>query len=185
MEDARIVQLYWDRSEQAIQETDTKYGRYCYAIAYNILENSEDSEESVSDTYMAAWKAMPPKRPTALALFLGKITRNLSINRWRTRNTNKRGGGQLVLALDELAECADKRQNVEDQYTYQEILSTVNDFLGSLPEMERDLFLRRYWFLDSIADIAQSFQFSQSKVATTLHRTRLKLRKKLEKEGYL
>lgn len=91
----------------------------------------------------------------------------------------------MVLALDELAECADKRQNVEDQYAYQEILNTVNAFLGSLPEMERNLFLRRYWFLDSISDIAQSFQFSQSKVATSLHRTRLKLRKKLEKEGYL
>ena len=185
MEDARIVQLYWERSEQAIQETDTKYGRYCYCIAYNILANREDSEESVSDTYMAAWKAMPPQRPSALAPFLGKITRNLSINRWRSRNTHKRGGGQLVLALDELAECADRSQNVEDQYAYQEILTSVNAFLGTLPETERNIFLRRYWFLDSIADIAQSFQFSQSKVATMLHRTRLKLRKKLEKEGYL
>ena len=126
MEDSRIVQLYWDRSEQAIQETDTKYGRYCYSIAYNVLENSEDSEESVSDTYMAAWNALPSQRPSALAPFLGKITRNLSINRWRSRNTHKRGCGQLVLALDELAECADKRQNVEDQYAYQELLSLVN-----------------------------------------------------------
>ena len=120
MDDSKIIELFFLRNEDAIRHTHDAY------------------------TYMAAWKAMPPKRPTALALFLGKITRNLSINRWRTRNTNKRGGGQLVLALDELAECADKRQNVEDQYAYQEILNTVNAFLGSLPETERNLFLRRY-----------------------------------------
>ena len=185
MDDKSIVQLYWERSEQAIAETDVKYGKYCYSIAYNALDNKEDAEESVSDTYMAAWNQLPPHRPSVLATFLGKITRYISINRWKARNTIKRGGGELLLALDELGQCVDSNQNVEGAYERREVIQAFNQFLDTLPETERDIFLRRYWLFDPVADIAESFGFTQSKVTSMLHRTREKLRKQLKKEGFL
>ena len=185
MDDKSIVQLYWDRSEQAIVETEAKYGAYCFSIAYNALANKEDAEESVSDTYMAAWNKLPPHRPSILSTFLGKITRYISINRWRARNTNKRGGGEIFLTLEELNDCVDGRQDVEGTYEARELVQAFNHFLDMLPETERDIFLRRYWFFDPIADIANSFGFTQSKVTSMLYRIRGKLRKHLEKEGFL
>ena len=185
MDDQSIVALFWDRSEQAIAETDRKYGAYCYSIAYHALANSEDAEESVSDTYMAAWNQLPPHRPSILATFLGKITRRISINRWKAKNTAKRGGGQITLTLEELDDCVDGKQNIERAYESHELVWAFNRFLETLPETERDVFLRRYWFFDSIADIAESFGFAQSKVTSMLYRTRGKLRKQLEKEGFL
>lgn len=184
MEDEQIVALYFDRSEQAILETDAKYGRYCYSIAYNILTNREDSEESVSDTYMAAWKTIPPRHPSVLATFLGKITRRLSIDRWRSRSAYKRGGGEIILALEELGECVSGEESPEQVYLRKEQAVAINRFLGNLPETERSVFLCRYWYLDPVADIAEYFGFTQSKVNSMLHRTRKKLRKALEKEGY-
>lgn len=185
MDDQSIVALFWERSEQAIAETDRKYGAYCYSIAYHALANSEDAEESVSDTYMAAWNQLPPHRPSILATFLGKITRRISINRWKAKNTAKRGGGQITLTLEELDDCVDGKQNIERAYESHELVWAFNRFLETLPETERDVFLRRYWFFDSIADIAESFGFTQSKVTSMLYRTRGKLRKQLEKEGFL
>ena len=185
MDDQSIVALFWERSEQAIAETDRKYGAYCYSIAYHALANSEDAEESVSDTYMAAWNQLPPHRPSILATFLGKITRRISINRWKAKNTAKRGGGQITLTLEELDDCVDGKQNIERAYESHELVWAFNRFLETLPETERDVFLRRYWFFDSIADIAESFGFAQSKVTSMLYRTRGKLRKQLEKEGFL
>ena len=185
MDDQQIIDLYWSRSETAIAETDRKYGKYCYSIAYNILTNNEDAEESVSDTYMAAWKAMPPKRPSILATFLGKITRHLSIDRWRTRNRYKRGGGEIVLALEELEDCIADRQTVEKNYERKQLALVFNRFLEALPETERRIFLCRYWYLDSISDIANYFGFSDSKVASMLLRLRKRLRTHLEKEGHL
>ena len=185
MDDQSIVALYWDRSEQAIAETDRKYGAYCYSIAYHALANNEDAEESVSDTYMAAWNQLPPHRPAILATFLGKITRRISINRWKAKNTAKRGGGQITLTLEELDDCVDGKQNIERAYESHELVWAFNRFLETLPETERDVFLRRYWFFDPIADIAESFGFAQSKVTSMLYRTRGKLRKQLEKEGFL
>ena len=185
MDDQSIVALYWDRSEQAIAETDRKYGAYCYSIAYHALANNEDAEESVSDTYMAAWNQLPPHRPSILATFLGKITRRISINRWKAKNTAKRGGGQITLTLEELDDCVDGKQNIERAYESHELVWAFNRFLETLPETERDVFLRRYWFFDPIADIAESFGFAQSKVTSMLYRTRGKLRKQLEKEGFL
>ena len=185
MDDQKIIDLYWSRSETAITETDRKYGKYCYSIAYNILTNNEDAEESVSDTYMAAWKSMPPKRPSILATFLGKITRHLSIDRWRARNRHKRGGGEIVLALEELEDCAAEDQTVEKALERKHMALLINRFLESLPETERRIFLCRYWYLDSISDIANNYGFSESKVASMLHRTRKKLRAVLEKEGLL
>lgn len=185
MDDQKIIDLYWSRSEAAITETDQKYGKYCYSIAYNILTNNEDAEESVSDTYMAAWKAMPPKRPSILATFLGKITRHLSIDRWRSRNRYKRGGGEIVLALEELEDCIAADQTVEKTYERKQLALVFNRFLESLPETERQVFLCRYWYLDSISVIASYYGFSDSKVTSMLHRSRKKLRAVLEQEDLL
>lgn len=185
MDDQKIIDLYWSRSEHAIAESDKKYGKYCYSIAYNILTNNEDAEESVSDTYMAAWKAMPPKRPAILGTFLGKITRHLAIDRWRARNRYKRGGGEIVLALEELEDCIAADQTVEKAYERRQLALVFNRFLESLPETERRVFICRYWYLDSISVIANYYGFSDSKVTSMLYRTRKKLRETLKKEDLL
>ncbi len=185
MNDQGIIDLYFSRSEAAIAQTDAKYGPYCYSIAYNILTNKEDAEESVSDTYMAAWKSIPPRRPAVLSAFLGKLTRNISINRWNARNRYKRGGGEIILALEELDQCVADRMDVETEYNHKETVKAFRRFLDTLPETQRNVFLRRYWCVDTIEDIANSFGFSQSKVKSMLLRTRKQLRKYLEKEGLL
>lgn len=184
MEDKEIIALYLDRSEQAISETDTKYGHYCYHIAYNILADREDSAESVNDTYLAAWNNIPPRLPAVLATFLGKLTRNISLNRWKARRAYKRGGGQVELALEELETCLTTGESAEDAVAKKELLRSLNRFLDSLPDTERNVFVCRYWYLDTTADIAQRFGFSQSKVTSMLHRTRCKLRNHLQKEGF-
>ena len=183
MNDKNIVDLYFNRDEEAITQTDKKYGRYCYSIAYNILTNKEDAEESVSDTYMTAWRAIPPRRPSVLSTFLGKITRHISIDRWRERSAYKRGGGEVTLALDELEDCVAGLQNVEMEYERKELIRAYVKFLDTLPITERRVFLCRYWYVDSVEAIAEKFGFSQSKVKTMLHRTRAKLRKQLAEEG--
>ena len=184
MDDKSIVDLYFSRNEDAITQTDKKYGHYCYSIAYNILTSKEDAEESVSDTYMTAWRAIPPRRPSALSAFLGKITRHISIDRWRERVATKRGGGEVPLALEELNDCISGMQDVEMEYERKEILNAYVKFLDALPATERRVFLCRYWYVESIETIANKFGFSQSKVKTMLHRTRAKLRMQLAKEGY-
>lgn len=185
MEDKTIIELYWSRSEQAISETDRKYGKYCHSIAYNILANKEDAEESVSDTYLAAWNAMPPQRPSFLAAFLGRITRNLSIDRWRSTGRQKRGGGELPLALEELQDCIADPRTTESVLEEKRLTDAFNTFLDSLPETERRIFLCRYWYLDPIADIAGQQGYSVSKVTSILYRTRKKLRTMLETEDLL
>lgn len=184
MDDKHIVDLFFSRSEEAITQTDKKYGRYCYSIAYNILTNKEDAEESVSDTYMTAWRAIPPRRPSVLSTFLGKITRHISIDRWRERSATKRGGGEVPLALEELKDCISGMQDVEMEYERKEVLKTYVKFLEALPTTERRVFLCRYWYVESIETIADKFGFSQSKVKTMLHRTRVNLRKQFAKEGF-
>ena len=183
MNDKNIVDLYFNRDEEAIAQTDKKYGRYCYSIAYNILTNKEDAEESVSDTYMTAWRAIPPRRPSVLSTFLGKITRHISIDRWRERSAYKRGGGEVTLALEELEDCVAGLQNVEMEYERKELIRAYVKFLDALPVTERRVFLCRYWYVDSVEAIAEKFGFSQSKVKTMLHRTRAKLRMQLAEEG--
>ena len=185
MEDARIVDLYWARSETAINETSAKYGKYCYAIAQNILPNAEDADESVNDTYLAAWNSIPPHRPSVLSSFLGKITRRISIDKWRVRSAEKRGGGEIVLALDELSDCVPSNTNVEQTVEAEELGKAIDRFVMALPLMERRVFICRYWYLDSIASICHQFGFSQNKVKVMLHRTRKDLRNFLEKEGAL
>ena len=184
MNDKSIVDMYFSRDEEAITQTDKKYGRYCYSIAYNILTNKEDAEESVSDTYMTAWRTIPPRRPSVLSTFLGKITRHISIDRWRERSAYKRGGGEVTLALEELEDCVAGLQNVEMEYERKELIRAYVKFLDTLPVTERRVFLCRYWYVDSVEAIAEKFGFSQSKVKTMLYRTRAKLRKQLAEEGF-
>ena len=182
--DEAIIDEYFARDEQAITSTSSKYGAYCGSIAYNILENREDAEECVNDTYLSAWNSIPPRKPNVFSAFLGKITRHISIDRWRRQSAQKRGGGQMVLALEELGECV-SQDSVEKELERKALAGCLRTFLASLPETERNVFLCRYWYLDSIQTIAQFTGFSQSKVRAMLHRMRIKLRSQLEKEGSL
>lgn len=184
MDDERIVELYWNRNENAIFETASKYGNYLSCISYNILVNREDVKECVNDTYNDAWNAMPPHRPSILSTFLGKITRRISIDRWRKYQADKRGGGEITLVLEELNDCVAGTSNVEKEFERQELIRIFQYFLKSLPEMERRIFLCRYWYMDSIKSIAEQFGFSQSKVTSTLYRTRGKLKNQLIKEDF-
>ena len=185
MDDNAIMDLFWERSEDAIAETSARYGGYCFSIAYNILNNSEDSEESVNDTYLSAWNTMPPKRPHSLAAYLGKMTRYISLDRWKNRTAQKRGGGEVPLVLDELEECVSGEESVEREFLKKEFAQKINRFLGELQATERRVFLCRYWYMDSVKEIAERFGYSESKTASMLHRTRGKLQKMLEKEGFV
>lgn len=184
MDDNGILDLYFRRSEAAISETALKYGSFCQSIAMNILSNHEDAQECVSDTYLAAWNSIPPRRPSLFSAFLGKITRHLSIDRWRSRSACKRGGGEMELALEELDYCIPGGESPEQILARKELSLAINRFLEALPETERSIFLCRYWYLDPISRIAENFGFSQSKVSSLLHRLRGRLRAHLEKEGF-
>lgn len=184
MEDRQIVDLYWQRSEKAISATADKYGGYCRAIADNILANAQDAEECVNDTYLGAWNSMPENRPARLAPYLGKLCRWLSLSRLKERGRLKRGGGEATLALEELSEVLDSGFRTERQLERRELARAINAFLAGLGETQRRVFLCRYWYMASVTEIAESFGFSQSKVSSMLHRTRQKLRKFLEEEGY-
>lgn len=185
MDDQHIVELYWARDEEAIRHTADRYGQYCYAIAYNILSVREDSEECVNDTYLDAWNSMPPHRPNVLSAFLGKITRRIAIDRWREGRAQKRGGGEMALALDELSECVASQSDVTREVETLEVAAGVQKFLNTLPDTERRIFVRRYWHMESVASLAVRFGYGQSRVKSMLHRTRAKLRRYLEEEGLL
>ena len=183
MDDAAIIELYWMRSESAISETAKKYGAYCRKIALNILGNPEDSEECVNDAYLKTWDAIPPQRPVVFPSFLGRITRNISLNRYKARKTVKRGGGEVGLLLSELEECIPSAGDVESEYEAGRIAAAIDDFLYSAGRDNRLVFVRRYWFADSISAISERYGLSESNVKTMLFRTRGKLREHLEKEG--
>lgn len=185
MDDAQILDLYFTRSEQAIQETDRKYGHLCYKIAWNILDNQEDAEESVSDTYLTAWKSIPPTRPMRFSAYLAKITRHISLDRWRKQSAEKRGGRETALSLEELAECIPGKETAETTVQRRELQAAMNRFLEDLPERERILFVSRYWYLRSVKEISEKTGMSQGSVKTQLFRTRSKLRFFLEKENLL
>ena len=155
MDDSKIIELYMDRSEQAISETARKYGRYCHYIAYNILHNDEDSEECVNDTYLRTWNSIPPKRPNKLQTFLGKITRNLSLNKYEKQSAEKRGSGQIPLILDELTECIPADRNSETLVEDMVIKETLDRFLENLSADARKIFVRRYWYMSSVKEIAE------------------------------
>ncbi len=183
MDDKRIIKLYFERSQKAITETAQKYGRYCHYIAFNILGNDSDAEECVNDTYLRIWKTIPPKQPKELKTYLGKITRNLALNKYEKMSAQKRGSGQIPLILDELYECipdknSDKR--IDDDII---IKRTIEAFLSDLPAESRKIFIRRYWYMCSVKEIAEEYSISESKVCVSLYRARESLRKKLEEEG--
>lgn len=184
MEDSRIVQLYWDRSERAIPATSEKYGGYCTSIARNILGNREDAEECVNDTYLNAWNAMPPHRPAMLSTFLGKITRNLSFNRYKRNTAAKRGHGEAAVVLDELAELVSDADSVEQEVDRKELLRAIDAFLDELPAEKRGIFLCRYWYFDSVADIARRYGKTENNVSVTLNRLRQKLHRYLLERGF-
>lgn len=183
MQDSQILDLYWDRNEQAITETQRSYGNYCHSIAFHILYDRDDADECVNDTWLRAWNAIPPQRPGKLALFLGTITRNLSLDRWKGKHAMKRGNGEMMLALDELAECVPDRNSTEDAAEAAELERLLNEFLHTLPERECNVFLRRYWYVEEYRDIAKKYGMNLNTVKTTLFRTRAKLKSFLEKEG--
>ncbi|SDA21852.1 RNA polymerase sigma-70 factor, ECF subfamily [Ruminococcus sp. YE71] len=180
MEDLQIIELYWQRKESAIHESRNKYGGYCSAIANNILHSAEDSEECVNDTWFRAWNAMPPEKPSRLAVFLGRITRNLAIDRYRRDRSQKFGGGQTALCLDELGECIGEESPIEDRIALKELIDV---FLHSLPEKNRKLFLLRYWYMMPVAEIAKRNNMSEGAVKMILQRVRNKLKDYLEQEG--
>lgn len=180
MDDKSIVDLYWQRNENAIRETDTRYGSYCRIIAYNVLTDSEDADECVNDTWLRAWNSMPNQRPLQLAPYLGKISRNLAISRLRKRNNLKRGNGMNNLAFEELGDCLDSGTNVESEIEIKELSEHIRTFLSGLDKEQRYIFIARYWYMASIEEIADKFGFSQSKVKSALMRTRNQLRNYLE-----
>ncbi len=183
MKDTQRLDLYWARKEQAITETQQAYEGYCYSIAWHILYDREDSDECVNDTWLRAWNAIPPKRPGKLSLFLGTITRNLALDRWKKRHTVKRGGGEMTVALDELAECVPAAVSTEDVVEAAELERLLNVFLRTLSRRDCDIFLRRYWYVEEYGEIANRFGMNLNTVKTSLFRTRAKLKGYLEKEG--
>ena len=185
MEDHEIVSLYWERDERAIRETEKQYGRYLFKIAYHILGEREDSRECVNDTYLRAWNAIPPERPVFLSLYLGKIARTVSIDRFRARNRKKRRPTEYAASLSELEECISSG-NTTEQYADARLLAdAVNRFLRAKSAEERGVFIGRYYFMDSVREIAFHYGISESKTKAMLHRLRAGLRLYLEKEGFL
>lgn len=183
MDDQEIIDLYWARSQQAIEESDRKYGPYCTSIARGILNRLEDAEECVNDTWFRAWNAMPPQRPGILSAFFGKLTRNLSLDRWRRNRAAKRGGSQVEASLDELADCLPDRHQPDEELEARETAALISAFLRRQPELDRRLFVRRYFYLESIAVLADRFHLRQKQVTSRLHRIRQRLKLELEKEG--
>ncbi len=186
MQEKAILDLFWQRDENAIPAVKTKYGPYCAAIARRILPDPRDAEECVSDTWLKAWNAIPPHRPPRLALFLGKITRETALNRWKANNAQKRGGGEVPLALEELGEqFTTGKDPVGQNVELAQLGQAISAFLRTQPSQTAILFLRRYYHMEPIRDLAQAFGLTESNVKTTLHRTRKKLKTYLEKEGFL
>ena len=185
MEDSQIIELYWQKNTDAISETANKYGAYCFMIAQNILHNIEDSEECVNDTWLHAWNVIPPQRPNMFRMFLAKITRNLSLDRFHIRNAEKRGGGEMSLVLDELTECLAGETDLEAAYEGKELERCIQQFVRALPERDGNVFVRRYFFVEPVAVIAKRYHLTENNVMVILSRIRKKLKLELMKEGYL
>ncbi|MBO7250896.1 MAG: sigma-70 family RNA polymerase sigma factor [Clostridia bacterium] len=181
MNDINIIELYFARDEQAIKQTDIKYGRLCHSIAYNILKNDEDSKECVNDTYIGLWNAIPPAKPDNFKAFICKIARNLSLKRLESMSRQKRANSTLI-SIDELAEILPD-ESIATNTSDEDIAKLISNFLKSQKEDIRGIFIRKYYFFDSVSDIALRYSFSESKVKSILHRTRAKLKDYLIKEG--
>lgn len=185
MEDEKIIDLYWQRDETAIGQTDRKYGRYLAKIACNILADPEDSREIVNDTYLAAWNSIPPHRPSVLSAYLAKLTRRISIDCLRKKSSQKRGAGEYVASLSELGECISRGNTTEQEADAHLLARSIEDFLRTLPPDARNTFIGRYYYLDSVREVARYCGMTEAKAKTLLHRTRFSLRLHLQKEGFL
>lgn len=185
MEDNDILDLYWQRDPCAIQETSGKYGSFLWNIAWNILHIHGDTEECVNDTYLRAWNAIPPARPAAFRAWLGQVVRNLSLDRWKQSRAQRRGNGETELLLGELDDCVPDGRQIDAALEEHALAELISHFLKKQPAQQRLMFLRRYWYGDSIADIAARFGYSPAKVKSALFRTRKALRNALEREGVL
>ncbi|MCH5200074.1 MAG: RNA polymerase sigma factor [Oscillospiraceae bacterium] len=183
MEDKDIIRLYFERSEKAISETALRYGALLSHIAFGILRSREDAEECVNDTYMRAWNSIPPSQPKRLSAFLGKITRNLSLNRYERVKAKKRGGGSKEVALEELEECLPAAGDLQREVEDAELAELINGFLDRLKKESRIIFMRRYWYFCTVSEIAEDMSIGESKVKMSLLRTRKKLKQYLEKQG--
>lgn len=181
--DTQIIDLYWARSEDAITATSEVYGGYCTSIAWNILRSHEDTEECVADTWHRAWRSMPPERPNPLRVWLGKITRNLALDRWRAQRADKRGGGQMEVLLSELEDCLPAGDGPERQMEDREIREAITAWLKTMPYAPRVIFVRRYWYGDGIPEIAKAMGMGRGAVKSALFRARGALKAWLEKEG--
>lgn len=184
LEDSQIVSLYWERNEAAIDHTDKKYGKYLAKIAYNILADREDSRESVNDTYLAAWDSIPPHRPEVLSAYLGKLTRRISIDRFRRKHSQKRGGSEYPLSLQELESCIGSN-TTEQAVELQLLTDAIEQYLRSISQEARNVFIGRYYYLDPVKQIASYCHISESKVKILLYRTRQGLWEHLQKEGFV
>lgn len=183
MEDVEIISLYENRDEQAIVQSDVKYGVYCYSIGYNILGSKEDAEECVNETWLGAWNSIPPQKPKKLSAFFGRITRNLAFDKYRASKSAKRGRGEIAAVLEELDECIPDKHTTETLCDGRELEKIIASFVSDLPERDRNIFLLRYWFAKPIKEIAKKYVMNINTVKASLYRSRNKLKAVLEKEG--
>ena len=184
MEDADIVELYWNRDEEALRQTDVKYGKYCRTVARNILHDKEDTQECVNDAYLQTWNSIPPQRPENLRTYLGRICRNTALNLYEKLHALRRGGNQTAACLDELAEIVGKSSDVQENLDAGYLSDAISRFLRNTDKDVRKIFVRRYWYMSSVKEIARDFGMSESKVKMTLLRTREKLKEYLREEGF-
>ena len=185
MEDSQIIELFLDRDENAVVQTEQKYTNYCRSIASNILGTREDTDEALNDTWLAAWNCIPPHTPSCLRTFLGRLTRNISLNKLRSENTQKRGSAEVRVVFEEVEEWLASDQDIEREISERALADTINEFLDGLNDTERNVFVRRYWYIQPISEIAEHHGFSESKVKSMLFRIRKKLYKRLKKENFL
>lgn len=184
MEDQEIIQLFWERSESAVQEASRKFGNYCGSIARGILNNHEDSEDCVNEALMRAWESIPPKKPSSLCAFIGRITKNIALDRIKSSERKKRGGGELALVYEELAGIVSDGTSVEDEFERKEIMSAISNFLRNSSKQNRQVFVLRYWYCRSAPEIAAELYIKEEHTYVILSRMREKLREHLKKEGY-
>ena len=185
MTDEKIIQMFWDRREEAIKETEKRYGAYCFKVAQSVLQSREDSEECLNDALLQAWNMIPPTRPAHLKLFLAKIVRNLAISKYRSKYAKKRGQGEVAIVLDELEECIAGQSDVEAYFEISELQKSVNEFVRGLPERDGNIFIARYFYMYSTKEIARKFHVSENNIRVMLSRMRERLRNWLQKEGYV
>ena len=185
MEDKQIIEMYLERNEDAVVQTERKYTKYCWTIATHILHIPEDVEEALNDTWLSAWNSIPPHIPECLQTFLGRLTRNISLKRVRSEKAMKRGAAEVRVIFEEVADWLQSNQDVEQQVSEQELADVINRFLECISDTERNVFVRRYWYMQSITEIAEYHDFSESKVKSILFRIRKKLYTRLKKEDYL